>query len=254
MRARTTVQEDRGPRVPDWIVTFTDMVSLLVTFFILLMTFSSMDVLDAFQVEGRLTGLSGQVKNEKGESAPDPLKYDFVAAMNVSRGATVPHSRPPEELPQNLESMGAALTDDHTEVDFARTPDGLVVRFDERCAFQPGSAKLPRALSRCLEEIGAVLQYYPNLIVVEGFTDDGFLPTPEFETSDALAHARALVAAESLLGSSDLSPALVQTSGVGARRFTEGNDTALDRRRNRRVELRVLSLSRARRQAMEASK
>ena len=95
MRARATAAEDQGPRVPDWIVTFSDMVSLLVTFFILLMTFSSMNVLDAFQVEGRLTGLSGQVKNEKGESAPDPLKHDFLAAMNVSRGATVPHTRSP---------------------------------------------------------------------------------------------------------------------------------------------------------------
>jgi chemotaxis protein MotB len=254
MRARATAVEDQGPRVPDWIVTFSDMISLLVTFFILLMTFSSMNVLDAFQVEGRLTGLSGQVKNEKGESAPDPLKHDFLAAMNVSRGATVPHSRSPEELPQDLDEMGAALTEDHTQVDFARTPDGLVVRFDDRCLFQPGSAELPRALTSCLAEIGAVLQHYPNLVVVEGFTDDGFLKTPEFETSDALAHARAFAAAEALLGSSGLSPALVQTSGVGARRFTEGNDTALDRRRNRRVELRVLSLSRARRQAVEASK
>ena len=69
--------EDEGPRVPDWIVIFSDMVSLLVTFFILLMTFSSMNVLDAFQVEGRLSGLSGQVKNEKGESAPDPLEHDL---------------------------------------------------------------------------------------------------------------------------------------------------------------------------------
>ena len=254
MRARATAHEDPGPRVPDWIVTFSDMISLLVTFFILLMTFSSMNVLDAFQVEGRLTGLTGQVKNEKGESAPDPLKHDFLAAMNVSRGATVPHSRPPEDLPQDLDSMGAALTEDRTEVDFARTPDGLVVRFDERCAFQPGSAKLPQALSRCLKEVGAVLQHYPNLVVVEGFTDDGFLATPEFETSDGLAHARALAAAEALLEMSDLSPALVQTSGVGARRFTESYDTALDRRRNRRVELRILSLSRARRQAVEATK
>ena len=254
MSSRSAHIEDPGPRVPDWIVTFSDMISLLVTFFILLMTFSSMNSLDAFQTQGKLSGLSGQVHNEKGETAPDPLEHDFLAAMNVSRGGTVPHARPPEELPLNLDSMGAALTEDHVEIDFAGTPDGLVVRFDERCAFKPGSAAVPAELRRCLTEMGAVLQHYKNLIVVEGFTDSGFLPTPAFQTSDALAHARALAAAEFLLASSDLSPALVQTSGIGSRRFTEGNDTALDRRRNRRVEVRVLSLSRARRQAAEASK
>ena len=254
MRARATAIEDDGPRVPDWIVTFPDMVSLLVTFFILLMTFSSMNVLDAFQVEGRLTGQTGQVHNEMGESAPDPLENDFIAAMNVVRGGSVPHSRPPEELPQNLEAMGMALTESHVEVDFARTPDGLVVRFDERCLFAPGSAVVPAELVRCLTEMGAVLEHYQNLVVVEGFTDAGFVATPQFQSSDALAHARALASAEVLLAKSGLSPALVQTSGIGSRRFAESNDTALDRRRNRRVEVRILSLSRARHQAVEASK
>ena len=246
--------EDDGPRVPDWIVTFSDMVSLLVTFFILLMTFSSMNVLDAFQSEGRLTGQTGQVHNEQGESAPDPLEHDFIAAMNVVRGGTVPHSRPPEELPQSIEAMGMTLTENHVEVDFARTPDGLVIRFNEGCLFSPGSASVPNALTQCLTEIGAVLEHYENLVVIEGFTDSGFVPTPEFQTSDSLAHARAFSAAELLLKESNLSPALVQISGIGARRFAESNDTALDRKSNRRVEIRILSLSRARQQAVEASK
>ena len=254
MSSRVNSVEDESPRVPDWIVTFSDMICLLVTFFILLMTFSSMNVLDAFQVEGRLTGQTGQVHNEKGESAPDPLKHDFIAAMNVVRGGTVPHSRPPEELPLNLQAMGIALTEDHVEVDFARTPDGLVVHFDEGCLFAPGSAAVPSALAQCLTEIGAVLEHYENLIVIEGFTDAGFVPTSEFKSSDALAHARAFSAAELLLKKSELSPALVQISGVGSRRFAESNDTALERKRNRRVEIRVLSLSRARAQALEASK
>ncbi len=254
MGSRAAYVEDDGPRVPDWIVTFSDMVSLLVTFFILLMTFSSMNVLDAFQVEGRLTGQTGQVRNEMGESAPDPLKHDFIAAMNVERGGTVPHSRPPEQLPQNIEAMGMSLTNNHVEVDFARSPDGLVIHFNEGCLFAPGSATVPVELTRCLAEIGAVLEHYENLVVIEGFTDAGFVPTPKFQSSDSLAHARAFAAAEILLKKSQVSPALVQISGIGARRFAEKNDTALDRRRNRRVEIRVLSLSKARQQAVEASK
>lgn len=254
MPSRAAHIENDGPRVPDWIVTFSDMVSLLVTFFILLMTFSSMNVLDAFQSDGRLTGQTGQVHNEMGESAPDPLEHDFIAAMNVVRGGTVPHSRPPEELPQSIEAMGMTLTSSHVAVDFARTPDGLVIHFNEGCLFAPGSASVPSALTRCLQEIGAVLEHYENLVVIEGFTDAGFVPTPDFKTSDSLAHARAFSAAEILLKESQLSPALVQISGIGARRFAESNDTALDRKQNRRVEIRVLSLSRARQQAMEASK
>ena len=44
MAKKKKKREDEGvPGAPDWVVTFTDMISLLVTFFVLLMTFSSMD-------------------------------------------------------------------------------------------------------------------------------------------------------------------------------------------------------------------
>ena len=47
---------DDGPEVPEWIVTFSDMISLLVTFFVLIMTFSSLEEDDVIKVKGAMMG------------------------------------------------------------------------------------------------------------------------------------------------------------------------------------------------------
>ena len=63
---------DDGPDVPEWIVTFSDMISLLVTFFVLLMTFSSLEEDDVIKVKGAMTGTPGVIL--------DDLSRDMVKA------------------------------------------------------------------------------------------------------------------------------------------------------------------------------
>jgi flagellar motor protein MotB len=96
-----------------------------------------------------------------------------------------------------------------------------------------------------------VLENYDYRIVVEGFTDGAFKPSPSFPTAEALSLARAGAAADVLTGSSSLSPMLVQVAGLGARRPRSGNATAAERTANRRVEIRIQSLSRQRKAALE---
>lgn len=242
-------EEESGGGAPDWIVTFSDMVSLLVTFFILLMTFSSLEKWDVFNVFGNIEGTRGILRADGGQSATDPPAEDLMSAIHARRGAPTPHSRPPEELAENLEEMGRKKTPDDVEIDLQDVADGLVLRFDERAAFAPGSARIPPALREALVDIAGVLQHYPHLILVEGFTADDHQPTPEYPTAEALALARASAAADILLSSSRILPTRVQVSGLGPARPIAPNDSAAGRARNRRIELRILSLSRARIQA-----
>ncbi|MEM7518826.1 MAG: flagellar motor protein MotB, partial [Planctomycetota bacterium] len=59
-------EEEAPAGAPDWIVTFTDLVSLLVAFFVLLMTFSSLDNSDAFKLRGNLLGTRGTLEDTNG--------------------------------------------------------------------------------------------------------------------------------------------------------------------------------------------
>lgn len=240
------VEEDPPPGAPDWIVTFADMISLLVTFFILLMTFSSMEAFDAFQVDGDLIGTSGTLTAAGGPDAIKPPQHDFMNAMDAVRGAQSPHSRPTEELLENIEDMGQQANDEHVEVDLKAIKDGLIIRYDERASFKPGSAELSSYLESAVTELARVLEHYPHTVVVEGHTDNRVQATDAYPDPVALSASRASAVVEAMLSSSQLNPLQVQIAAIGDERPRIDNDTPEGRQLNRRVEIRVISLDQAR--------
>jgi chemotaxis protein MotB len=174
-----------------------------------------------------------------------------MAATSPIRGADRPHARPPEELPENLEEMGQKKTKEHVEVDFAAVTDGLLITFDERGSFAPGSAELPPPLRASLGELGEVLSHYSHLVVIEGHTDDQFAPTQRHPTAESLSAARAAAAAEALLEGHDLARDVLQIAALGASAPQAPNDSAAGRSLNRRVQVRVLALTKARARALQ---
>ena len=244
--------EPSGPKgAPEWVVTFTDMISLLVTFFVLLMTFSSLEQYDVLKIDAWLDG-KGSIHKVTGFTIQQPLEHDQVAATDVQRGAMLPHVRPAEKLPESLADMGQKKTAEHLELDLEQVADGLVIEFGAEQSFLPGSAVLAPGLRRQLGEIGRVLENYPHLVVVEGFTDGAFKPSALHPDAESLSFARASSAAGALLAESRLRSELVQVAGLGAARPRADDETLEGRRQNRRIQLRILSLSRARASHLEA--
>lgn len=231
---------------PDWIVTFADMISLLVTFFILLMTFSTMETYDAFQTQGRLFGSAGTLRNDTGDTMTEPPNVDFMAAMDAMRGAALPHSRPAEDLLDDLSLQGARPDEEHAPVDLNAVADGILVRYDERASFGPGSTEISPYLDTAIRELSTVVEHYPHMVVVEGHTDDSFRPSARFPDAESVSLARAEAVAEIILATSKIDPLQLQISGYGSDRPREDNLTPEGRRLNRRIEIRILSLSEAR--------
>jgi len=233
------------PGAPEWVVTFTDMISLLVTFFVLLMTFSSLETYDVLKVDSWLEGDKGVVDSKK-DSVPLATEDELLTERDLRRGAQAPHSRPTEELHENLEEMGQKLTEEHLELNFSNIADGLVIEFDEKASFRPSSADVVPELEKSLTELGEVLRHYPHLVVIEGYTDDAFRSSPRYSSPESLSFARAEASARVLLAKSGMNPALLQVAGHGAKDPRADNVSAGGRRLNRRVQLRVLALSKMR--------
>jgi flagellar motor protein MotB len=99
-------------------------------------------------------------------------------------------------------------------------------------------------LRKALVELGSVLENYQHLIVIEGYTDDQFVPTSQHRTAESLSMSRAHAAAQVLLRGTNISPKTIQLAGLG-NKPVPGRDAknAIDRAANRRVEVRVLSMS-----------
>jgi chemotaxis protein MotB len=246
------IEEDPGVEgAPEWITTFVDMISLLVTFFILLFTFSSIEEYETFTFPENILGTRGIIESDGGSAAVDPPEHDLMAAIDIARGATVPHSRPSEELSENLEEMGQKLTDSHIKFDPKRVKDGLVIRFGDTASFRPGSVEVNAVLRKALGELARTMQHYPHLLVVEGFTDSEFKASRDYKTPEALACARASAAAQVMLAESELSPKLLQIAGLGMQRPLNGNNSPTQRTANRRVEIRIVAMDEARANAVD---
>ncbi|MGD2018906.1 MAG: OmpA family protein [Planctomycetota bacterium] len=235
--------EDGLDGAPMWITTFVDMVSLLVTFFILLYTFSSIRAYDAFTYPKNILATSGLFKGAATDTIIAPAD-DLMLAMDIHRGSRIRHTRPVEHLRENLEEMGQALSDDDIEVDLRDADDGLRVRFSRSCSFLPGSAKVSRSLARALRELAETAQFYPVTVVIEGHTDDRFVPTPTHPMAADLSLARAASAAEVMIEDGGYARDLiaVEAYGTDVPRL-EGAATASERTINRRVEVRLVTIS-----------
>lgn len=244
-KKRKRAEPTGPPSAPEWIVTFTDMISLLVTFFVLLMTFSSMEEYDLLKVASFLQGREG-VMSSTGFVAPELPDEDLLSATDILRGAASPHTRPPDKLPDSIEEMGQKMTEQHLGLELERVADGLVLDFGRQASFAPGSATPNPDLTKSLRELGKVLENYPHLVVVEGFTDAGFLPTPTYPDAEAMGFARAAAAARILLDTSDMPPQLMQVASGGDRAPRGDDATATGRQLNRRIEVRIVALSKLR--------
>jgi chemotaxis protein MotB len=238
MRRRRFLADEPPPCAPEWMVTYSDMISLLVTFFVMLMSFSTLDEDEAMVVVGAFGSDSGGIVESQGRpTAVDPPRYDRMSAVHAVRGADRPHARPPEELPHNLAEMGQRRAEDELEIDFAAAPDGLAISFGARASFEPDSAELPLRLRHSLEALAEVLRHYAFALVVEGHADPSSDRSGERGAFE-LSAARARAAVEALLAGGDLERELVQIAAFGAERpRADAGDPA-----NRRVEVRVLAL------------
>jgi chemotaxis protein MotB len=231
---------------PLWITTFVDMISLLVTFFILLLTFSSMRDHDAFSYPKSLIGTAG-ISESKGTSDMVAPNNDIMQAYDLTRGGRQSHARSATDLAENIEDMGQSLTNEHLEIDLRQAASGLRIVFPERAGFAPGSAWVNAPLRKALGEMGRTLQHYPHTVLIEGFTDGAFTSSAEYPDATALSLARATAAAKVIAEESELPLALVQVAGMGTSNpRSSGEDSALERRIDRRVEVVVVAMENGR--------
>jgi chemotaxis protein MotB len=209
-----------------WLVSYCDMISLLVTFFLMMMTFSTTETADVREVGvGLLRGRGGIWNSKVYMPLHDEVDPQTVGAIARDVAALA------ESQKDGARSNVRELT------------DGFAISFDLSASFAPGSAQPTQALVQNMRTLGGFLQRYTQLVVVEGFSDDRFQPTPEFPDAESISIARAQAAARALLENSTVAPEQVQIAGLGPIRPRAPNDTPLGRTSNRRVEVRVVSLA-----------
>ena len=250
-----------------WIVTFADLMSLLLTFFILLLSFSKMDLYkyelmaqslaDAFGVsfiQGR-GNVGGEVIFAEEPPQPDPLddqealkkqfEDEFEEPEEVEMLDDTPKPAEPKQLDPNIERLTESLVDQLEEEILSNSlsvtydADKVVVRFSEATTFPSGSDELKGEMFPILEKIEEVLATCDGEITVSGYTDNLPVNSSRFRSNWDLSAARAVSVVHQLIFNNKIDVNRVSAAGRAETNPLAPNDTPENRAKNRRVEISV---------------
>ncbi len=215
-----------APSAPFWMVTYSDMVTLLLTFFVMLIAMAN------FEEVGRVEAVF--------ESIRLALGVDGIDAQVVGVDPTDPKQKEDIQVENKLQpimSMIDAQLSRHLSDDMVvltQTPTEIRVVLDDRVLFKPGSAVLHPAIYLLLADVGQALAGQPVEVKVEGHTDETGDPVVNWELSAARAVAVVVAMQQSGLEGSRL-----EARGLG--QFRPANNLMGDRNWDRRVELVIRS-------------
>ncbi len=263
--------------LPPWLATFADLMSLLMCFFVLLLSFATIDAIrfkrmadsmkDAFGVQQEMPATDivrgvSVIKTEWSPSAGDPAiineirqqtsdtrqEYlemnDGLSLHELSEQQIMQEARAiiEKDLAEQYEELRSSLADELEEglVVIEKEGQRIKIRIREKGSFDSGSARLDPEFYDVLERISNVLSAKPGQIVVAGHTDNVPINTGRFRSNWELSSARAVTVLHGLLRDQTMDPARVLVQGFADTRPIAPNDTAADRAQNRRVELVLL--------------
>lgn len=233
--------KDEGSQ-SQWIVTYADMVTLLMVFFVLLFSFSEIDaqrfrtVLMAFQASmGVLDGGVQVIHDDAALQGRDDLDLGDIDFIRPELAAQL------RFLYSDLQSF-VQERDLQQSVQLELTERGVVVRFADRILFDLGKADLKPEAIAILDQLAEVLREVPNPVRVEGHTDDLPINNERFPSNWELSTARATTVIKQLVEEYGLDPRQFSAAGYGEYRPLVPNDSMENRALNRRVDIVLLRL------------
>ncbi|MBW2028846.1 MAG: OmpA family protein [Deltaproteobacteria bacterium] len=236
---RKAANQEEGTKAGLWMVTFSDLVMLLLTFFVLLISMSSLDTKKLKSLFTHFKQATGALEFSSLRAVPDLAR--FISAYNNSEGlVVVDQSRlsdmiiPFKGTDEELDDMLRSLRDKIRIMDDER---GIVLTFPNRILFRPGEAEIRKDLLSFLDCIAAIIGSCPNDILVVGHTDDTPLAKGKYRSNWELSLYRALSVIDYFINVKGLPPHRFSVGAAGPSRPLYPNDTQENRALNRRVEI-----------------
>lgn len=271
--ARKKKEEAPAPGAPAWMATFSDLMNLLLTFFILLFSMSSVDAAKFEEIaaslnasfsifdggppsiiEGGLVASGVSQLNQldsyhqsMGTNQDEP-ENDNLTQEEIKDKYDEMQSEATEELggqvEEDLENEGLMSGDYEGFIEMEITSQYVTLTLNGSILYDSGKADLKSEATAFMDKLGDVLSRYgDNLIEVKGFTDSvPVRPGGRYADNMELSQARAYSVYRYLVDEKDMSEETLECAGRGEQEPIASNDTAEGRALNRRVEIRIYSI------------
>ena len=221
-------EDPEEPTAPFWMLTFSDMVTLLLVFFILILSYSTTE-LEKFR--GAMSSMKGAlgIMAEKGST---------VAGKKVEFSRH-PENDPTQDIKSKIESfqesISKALAEGLIEIDVSGS--GVHIRLGDNVLFGIGKARIKPAAYPILSQIAKIISKDTKEVYVEGHTDNVPIRTKKYPSNWELSTARAMSVMRYLHQAEGIPMAMMAAVGHGENHPIATNNTKEGRAKNRRVEI-----------------
>lgn len=216
-------------RNPNWIVTFADLMALLLAFFVMLFSFSTMD---AEKYEAVSEAIEGAFNVELSKQAKDLI--ETTPAVQKSQKDSIIRLMFTKYVEDNLQRE---ITQGLVEIS---GEDGrTIIRFPEKVTFPSGSAILNERSIPLIRKVGRILSESKGNILVSGHSDDQPIHTNRYRSNWELSSSRAASVVHTLLDNKLLTPDRFVIQGYAETKPIKPNTSAENRATNRRIEIIV---------------
>lgn len=259
---------------PAWMATFSDLMNLLLCFFVMLFAMSSIEeaklqefvaaMNNTFSIfDGGASAIGDGILISNGVSQLNELDQYINSTGKVADSDTDGESmeefeKSPEALEEMLEEQRLQENEERAEaieealreneiadeVEISFTAQYVKLTMNGGLLFDSGSAQLKEEAQLIIDKVGVILERYGDgTIEIEGHTDNVPINSAQYPSNEELSSARALSVFYYLLESTSLNPVGVKHAGMGERVPIADNGTSEGRSRNRRVEILIYNPS-----------
>ena len=219
--------------IPAWMTTYSDLMTLMLSFFVILVSFATFEQGRIVKLVGSFAGafkiLPGGYKTDPGDQVLEPGK-EMIQTYRAPGDIFT-------KMKGVVEKSGAA-----GGMGFSQTSKGFEVSIADYLLFglEPGKAEIVPEMESFLDEMIEVMRRESYLIQIEGHTDDYPVASKQFPSSWELSTERAVTILRYFVEKGGISPLRLSAAGFGKYHPLVPNETPEDRARNRRVVITLL--------------
>ncbi len=243
-------------------MTFADLMTLLMCFFVLLLSFSEMDVAKFKQLSGSMKeafGVQSEVEVKTIPKGTSVVAQEFSpgkpepTAMNQIRQFTVDSNRNTldalerelkeiEETREHARRLRMALKEEIEKGSVSIQTEGMkvIVHIMENASFPSGFADVRPEFLPVLGKIAELIDNNSGEVTVSGHTDNVPIHNDRFRSNWDLSTSRAVSVTHEILRMASIDSDRVIVTGHADTRPRASNDSAEDRAKNRRVDVSIV--------------
>lgn len=221
-----------------WLLTFNDMITLLLTFFVLLISMSMIEKTTMATVADSVRKVAGGRAVDDNKTGGHVLRVvPSLRDEGIERARRQKEDGFPEDVFAARRSVVTGMLQTIDGVKITPTENGLGLSMNENLLFSSGSADISDKGARILGDISRIITKADVLVRVEGHTDSIPIDSNRYPSNWELSLARATRVVRWLAENGTVNPEKLSAAGYADTHPLVSNDTERNRQANRRVDI-----------------